>query len=221
MTTTKYFSLMRSTVSFSRKSRAWLYAGVLAIAGMTSLSSCSEYDLDEETPDNWGSSIYSYLAEHGQYRNMVSIINDISSTPGELDYKTILSKTGSKTLFVANDDAFDRFFKNNSWGVSSYKDLSLAQKKMLLFGSMINNSFQLNYLCNTEGNVKGVAMRRLSGLSVYDSIPRLTPDQLPENIYWQHLKDQPFVYCFKDLTRIPMIYFMQSFLDNNKITDDD
>ena len=49
MTTTKYFSLMRSTVSFSRKSRAWLYAGVLAIAGMTSLSSCSEYDLDEET----------------------------------------------------------------------------------------------------------------------------------------------------------------------------
>ena len=221
MTTTKYFSLMRSTVSFSRKSRAWLYAGVLAIAGMTSLSSCSEYDLDEETPDNWGSSIYSYLAEHGQYRNMVSIINDISSTPGELDYKTILSKTGSKTLFVANDDAFDRFFKNNSWGVSSYKDLSLAQKKMLLFGSMINNSFQLNYLCNTEGNVKGVAMRRLSGLSVYDSIPRLTPDQLPKNIYWQHLKDQPFVYCFKDLTRIPMIYFMQSFLDNNKITDDD
>lgn len=214
MMTTKYFSLTRSSMSFTRRTRLWLCAGAVALTGMASLSSCSEYDLDERTPDNWGSSIYSYLAGHGNYTNMARIIDD-------LGYRSVLDKTGSKTLFAADDDAFNRFYASNKWGVHSYQDLTEAQKRMLLFGAMINNSYQLNYLCNTEGNVKGVAMRRLSALSPYDSVPKLTPAEMPDNKYWQHLKSQPYVYCFKDLTYTPMIHFMENFLVNNKITNED
>lgn len=214
MMMTKYYSLMRSSMSFTRKTRLWLCAGAAALTGMASLSSCSEYDLDERTPDNWGSSIYSYLAEHGNYTNMAKIIDD-------LGYRSVLDKTGSKTLFAADDDAYSRFYASNKWGVRSYADLTEAQKRMLLFGAMINNSYQLNYLCNTEGNVKGVAMRRLSALSPYDSVPKLTPQEMPDNKYWKHLKSLPYVYCFKDLTYTPMIHFMENFLANNKITNDD
>jgi hypothetical protein len=52
----------------------------------------------------------------------------------ELGYREVLNKTGSKTLFVADDAAYERFFKKNDWGVRSYEGLSTAQKKLLLFG---------------------------------------------------------------------------------------
>jgi hypothetical protein len=63
----------------------------------------------------------------------------------------VLAKTGSKTMFVADDEAYERFFKNNSWGVRRYEDLTESQKKLLIFGSMIDNSIQLNNLSNVEG----------------------------------------------------------------------
>ena len=214
MIKTQYFSQKRRGLSFTGKACRLLLAGVTALAGMANLSSCSQYDLDERTPDNWGASIYSYLVDNGNYTNFSKIIDD-------LGYRSVLDKTGSKTLFAADDDAFKRFYANNKWGVHSYADLTVAQKRMLLFGAMINNSYQLNYLCNTEGNVKGVAMRRLSALSPYDSVPKLTPDEMPDNKYWRHLKTQPYVYCFKDLTYTPMIHFMENFLVNNKITNED
>ena len=212
----KYFSLSSGGTSLARHTRKRLGALALVMAGMTGLglSSCSEYDLDERTPSNWGNSIYSYLAGNGNYTNMTRIIDD-------LGYTAVLNKTGSKTLFVADDDAFARFYANNSFGVRSYEQLSEAQKRMLLFGAMINNSYQLNYLCNTEGPVEGACMRRLSALSPYDSVPRLRPEDMPDNKYWKHLKSQPFTYCFKDLTYIPMIHFMEKFLANNKITNED
>lgn len=212
----KHFSLSSGGTSLSRRTRQKLGTLALVMAGMSclGLSSCSEYDLDERTPSNWGNSIYSYLAGNGNYTNMTRIIDD-------LGYRAVLDKTGSKTLFVADDDAFARFYASNSFGVRSYEELSEAQKRMLLFGAMINNSYQLNYLCNTEGPVEGACMRRLSALSPYDSVPRLTPDAMPDNKYWKHLKSQPFVYCFKDITYVPMIHFMEKFMTNNKITNED
>ena len=63
----------------------------------------------------------------------------------DLNYQEVLGKTGSKTLFVADDAAYDRFYndKNNVFGVSCYEDLTEPQKKMLLFGNMLDNSIQL------------------------------------------------------------------------------
>ena len=103
------------------------------------MNSCSEYDLDERNPEGWGASIFSWLEENGNFTNTVRMIED-------LGYKEVLAKTGSKTLFVADDDAYERFFRNNSWGVRNYEQFSLSQKKLLLFGSMMDNSMQLNSL---------------------------------------------------------------------------
>ena len=67
------------------------------------------YDLDERTPDGWGASIYSWLDEQGNYTNTVQMID-------ELGYRDVLAKTGSKTLFVADDEAYAAFLPEQHLG---------------------------------------------------------------------------------------------------------
>lgn len=179
------------------------------------LSACDGYDLAENDPSWLGSSIYDYLKNDGNYTNMVRLIDD-------LNYSEVLAKTGSKTLFVADDAAFSRFYQTNSWGVHSYDGLSLAQKKLLLYGSMINNSCQVAYLSSSEGPTEGDCMRRLTATSEYDSVPVLRPSQMPDNPYWASYRESgnPIV-CMSDITAPPMIHFIEAFLTNKLITNED
>ena len=182
--------------------------------GGSLLTSCNEYDLDERTPEGWDQSIYGWLDKAGNFRNTVRIIDD-------LGYRDVLDKTGSKTLFVADDEAYDRFFKNNDWGVKSYEDLSLAQKKLLLFGSMIDNSFQVQALSSTEGPVEGNCMRRESSLSIYDSVAVMKRTDIPDAVYWQNYKNRDSLVVMHDMTAVPMIHFIERHMANKQITNDD
>ena len=195
---------------------ALLAMAALLIAFGSVMTSCDDgYTLGKEDPDWLGSSIYDYLKDNGSFTNTVRLIDD-------LGYASVLAKTGSKTLFVADDDAFVRFFKNNKWGVSSYEGLTLAQKKLLLYGSMINNSCQVAYLSSSEGPTEGDCMRRLTSQSEYDSIPLLAPSQMPETPYWQYYRDQnKTIPLMMDATTPPMIHFIETFLNNQLITNSD
>ncbi len=190
----------------------WIGIALIAAGG---LSACEGYDLADKEPSWLGSSIYDYLNDNGNYTNMVQMIED-------LGYKEVLAKTGSKTLFVADDQAFDRFFKSNDWGVHSYSELTLSQKKLLLYGSMINNSCQVAYLSSSEGPTEGDCMRRLTATSQYDSIPLLAPSKMPESPYWQYYKENnKTIPCMLDQTAPPMIHFIESFLENKLISNED
>jgi len=183
------------------------------------LLSCSGYDLDKITPSWLKSNIYDYLSTEGtgdgKYTNFVKLIDD-------LGYKDVLAKTGSKTLFVANDSAFNRFYANNAWSVKSYSGLSVAQKKMLLYGAMINNSFQIDMLSSTTGPVLGDCMRRLTASSVYDSVPLINLSEMPDNPYWTFYRNNSRnIVCMKDMTISPMIHFIEGFLSTKAITNDD
>ena len=190
---------------------------IALLVGVFVLSSCQQYDLDENTPEGWGNSIYSWLDEQGNFTNTVRMIND-------LNYQEVLGKTGSKTLFVADDAAYDRFYGDNPWGVKRYEDLSLAQKKMLLFGNMIDNSIQLNSLSTIQGKPlkEGQAMRRFSALSEYDTIPVLKTQDMPDNKYWKrHRESGKDMVCMEDGTAVPMLLFLEAQLSNNRITNED
>ena len=190
---------------------------IALLVGVFVLSSCQQYDLDEKTPEGWGNSIYSWLDEQGNYTNTVRMIND-------LNYQEVLGKTGSKTLFVADDAAYERFYSSNSWGVKRYEDLSLAQKKMLLYGNMIDNSIQLNSLSTIQGKPlkEGQAMRRFSALSAYDTIPVLKTLDMPDNKYWKrHRESGKDMVCMEDGSDVPMLLFLEAQLSNNRITNDD
>lgn len=174
-------------------------------------------DLLEDRAPGWlGSSIYDNLKNDGHFNYTARLIED-------LNYKNVLAKTGSKTLFVADDDAYDAFFKKNSWGVRNYEQLSKAQKRMLLFGSMINNSYQLNTLSSSEGPTEGDCMRRMTALSIYDSVPVLDTTEMPQTKYWNRFRatNRNKVVCMKDMTIPPMIHFIEYQLDRNRITNDD
>lgn len=194
-----------------------LAAGVLLVGG-SAFTACSEYDLDERNPEGWGSSIYSWLDEQGNYTNTVRMID-------ELGYREVLAKTGSKTLFVADDAAYERFYQNNKWGATSYGKLSLPQKKQLLFGSMLDNSMQLSILPSVQGTPpenEGQTMRRYASGSIYDSVTVIMPDQMPDNPYWKRHKEsgEPMV-CMKDNSVVPIVYFIEKLLVNKHITNDD
>lgn len=191
----------------------WIGLAVIAAGG---LSACSDgYDLAENDPSWLGSSIYDYLKSEGNYTNTVRLIDD-------LRYAEVLAKTGSKTLFVADDAAFARFYANNDWGVSSYGELTEAQKKLLLFGSMINNACQVAYLSSSAGPTEGDCMRRLTATSEYDSVPTLTAADMPDNPYWAFYRNRnTSIRCMSDITAPPMIHFIEDFLSNRLITNDD
>ena len=116
----------------SKFGRASLFALCLLLVG-GSLSSCKDwlddYKYDDEEPDWLGASIYDFLKEGSAghtYNNFVELIDSL----GE---KETLAHTGSNTLFVADDDAFARFYEDNPWGVKSVKEMTPAQRKVLLY----------------------------------------------------------------------------------------
>jgi len=210
--------------------------GLFALATIFGITSCRpDYDLDKRFPEWLGTSIFETLSEgfkgdstsgykNYEFTTFVKLIQDV---PG--DYENVLSKTGSKTLFVADDDAFARFFgpncpfkKSNGEPVQNYSELSLAQKRLILNGCMLNNVYQVAMLSSTEGPKLGDCMRRVSASDIYDSIPVLKPDKMPNTPYWSYLKDRAAgIPIMQDGTKKPMIFFVNKFLTSHRITDDD
>ncbi len=178
-------------------------------------NSCDVYDLDDQEPTWLGASIYNYLETDGRFDNFLQLVKD-------LDYVEVLSKTGSKTLFVATDEAFDRFYQNNPWGVRKYEDLSPGQKSLILNYGMINNAYLVDMLANYNngGFKEGAAMRRVTAVSVIDSVPFEQPSQLPDNAYWEHYR-QNGLYLLKDNTPLTLMYFTQKHMEQAMISDED
>ena len=115
-------------------------AGMLLLPCLC-VSCQDDYLYDDKAPENLGASIYDYLHDSGEFKYFVRLIDD-------LEYREVLSRTGSKTLFPANDKAFERFFQNNTFGVSSYEELTAAQKRKIMNTSMVNMAYLSEMLSN-------------------------------------------------------------------------
>ena len=201
----------------------WMIAACGLLIGTSALQGCKDDDVLTGQPSWLGNSIYERLEEDGNYKTMLKLIDDLGQ-------HEVLSHTGSKTLFAANDAAFDKWFDggNNSWGVDSYDKLSLAQKKLLLNNSMVNNAYLIELLSNGrpqgEDNhpEEGRTMRRLTATSVYDSVQIMRPDQMPNTEVWAKFKDNGrSIPILKDATAAPMIHFLPAFMKYNKFTNND
>lgn len=197
--------------------KSLLLRGALCIAGLTTFSCSDTYDLDTEQPSGLNT-IYGYMKKQGKFENVLHLIDD-------LGYAEVLAQTGSKTLFAADDDAFNEFYKSNEWGVSSYNQLSEAQKKLLLNSAMIDNPYPTSMLSTAEGPVKGEVCRRLSSMSIYDSVQVISTfsPELPQNEAWFNLRNaHSEIVLFKDNSGSnPMIHFTPKFLDSEQIESTD
>ena len=204
-----------SVAKFIRLCRLMMPVTLVAAAGMS--WSCSEKDELMDEPSWLGNSIYDRLQEDGNYSYTLRLIDDLGQ-------KDVLSQTGSKTLFVADDGVFNNFFSNNTWNVGRYEDLSEAQKKLLFNSSMVNNAYLIELLSNVSGDkpLEGQCMRRETAASVFDSISRILPAEMPNTPFWTRHKSEPNgIVLLRDNTSKPMIHFLPAFMKHNKITDED
>lgn len=210
--------------NFQRKKlcRHLLFRGALCVAGLAAFSCSDKYDLDSEQPSGLNS-IYGYIQQQENYTKCLRLIDDLGQTD-------IFSKTGSKTLFIADDDAFDRFFKSNDWGVSSYEELSLAQKKLLLNTAMVDNPLTTSMISTAGGSdnpVRGEVFRRATSTSLFDSVlvvPSSDPNGiLPDNDRFRNLRaNHENIVLFTDAsTSAPMLHFNSKFLSTNKLLSSD
>ncbi|MDR0505379.1 MAG: fasciclin domain-containing protein [Dysgonamonadaceae bacterium] len=183
---------------------------LFAVLANFCFASCEDdyiYDNKGEIPEGLNSSIYEYMEKDGKFTYFIRLIND-------LGYAEVLSRTGSKTLFPANDAAFERFFKNNEYGVGSYDALSLAQKKNIMNGSMLNMAYLANMLSNVSSSNdnaimgEGRAIRKRTDNSFLDSISFVVGNsaQFPENSYWNRFSNKG-LYLVDDETQRYMTFF--------------
>ncbi len=201
-----------------------LYGLCLAVISGGFVACKDSYDLDDEGnyPSWLGNSIYDELKNPNQevltgtFSNYVRLIED-------LGYAETLGRTGSKTVFPANDDAFNRFYANNQWGVKKYEDLTEAMKKQLLYSSMLDNAILIEMLSNVSFDAtsvrQGVAMKHTTGASVIDTITHVYgASGLPRNNhYWERFYDKG-IDMVMDATTPMMVHFTAEQLISNSIT---
>ena len=201
----------------------------LAVACGGFMACTDDYDLDDEGnyPSWLGGSIYEALKSPGNlsstqgsvltgtFSNYLRLIDD-------LGYAETLSKTGSKTVFPANDEAFERFYANNSWGVRRYEDLTEAMKRQLLYASMLDNALLVEMLSNVSDGatavIQGQALKHTTGANVIDTITRLRgkADMPVSNPYWEKYYDRG-IYMVMDATRPMMVHFTEEQMTSNNI----
>ncbi len=209
----------------SKLGRAFLVASLFFMGGMQ--QSCKDwlddYKYDDSEPEWLGASVYAFLQEgtpSHSYRNYVELIDSL----GE---KAALEKTGSKTLFVADDAAFERFYATNPWGVKSVAEMSVAQRKYLFYNTMLSNAVLLDMMPNTSESSTGDRLSRNTEFNVLDSVPVVHPDYYPEhpswptyNKYWDHFTDGKDSLKLA-LTSSSMVHFFDDYLKTNAISVSD
>lgn len=210
----------------SKFGSAALVALSMLITGSFTQSCTDDYPYDDpgNTPEWLGESIYDFLAgEHADgttYNNYLAIIDSL----GE---KEMLSKTGSKTLFVADDAAFERFYQNNRWGVKSVNDLSKAQMKVLLYSAMLNNAYLIDMMSSLPGNppTESSCLRRTTSLQAVDTIGYYTSDMLPKhrkfNKYWERFRAEnggTGLRLATDATDPMMVHFLRDYMKAKAVT---
>ena len=199
-------------------SKVGKYLGIACLSFVCAMfQSCrDEYYYDDREPDFIGSSIYDYLDGKGEFSYFLKVIND-------LDYKDVLQRTGSKTLFVADDAAFMKGIKEE-WGFDEYSQLTAAHKRMILYGAMLDNAYLLEMLSKMQSTgvnaepIPGQCLRQVTSASVTDTIGLFAYRDFPKNNpHWDAYKEQRIRLAL-DATQPMMLHFIEDQLYQKNIT---
>ena len=222
---------------------------LLTVCGLT-WSCKDEYFIDDEKPSWLNTSVYQYLQDHGHYTNYLKLLSDKAVNPTDSlgNYTVrplteVLNRTGSKTVFVATDEAWDAFYKKNAtlpesnpWhNATSYANLSTAQKKLLIHCSMLNNAIVMENLASSDGvgttpPTRGEYMRRFTDVMLTDTVSYVSAEDVPytyndnETNYWRRFRADrggKGIYLVTDSTANMMLHFTAEHMSKQAITDED
>ena len=233
---------MRMTNRLSKWSRqSSRMIGLMAACGL--MYACSdEFLLDDEKPSWLNESIYESLEKSGNFTTYLRLLADKDVNPeNATPLSEELKRTGSKTVFVANDAAWDAFFKKNAtlpkenpWHTAtSYENLTLAQKKLMIHTSMLNNAIVMENLASSEASgdnspTRGEYMRRFTDVAKTDTITYVAPEDLPitynpvDKDYWEKFRaSNKGIYLVTDSSLTMMLHFTREHMARNNINDND
>jgi uncharacterized surface protein with fasciclin (FAS1) repeats len=188
-------------------------------------SSCQDdYYYNDKEPDKTlvGNSIYDWLSDDGHFTYYLRIVESVQDAG--VNYTEVLKTTGTKTVFVADDAAFEAFFTDNPYGIRKFEDFTTSQKRAIFFSCMLNDAYLMEMLSSTPGSGgskpnQGQALRRTTSWSVLDSIPFEKGSGLPDNPYWEQYKDG--IYVVKDNSQWMMVHFLEPQMRMQNITAED
>ena len=201
--------------------KLFLYASLLCLG----LGSCTkDYVVPEGELPSWlGESIYKELQQpsqlQGSFTTYCKLIDD-------LGYSEVLSKTGSKTIFPANDEAFARFFAggNNKFGASSYEQLTRSQKAELLFSTMLDNAILIGTLSNKQNAqgsmLQGQLVKHATNMRLTYAVTPFAPEAMPaNNKYYSRFQNAGrSMFAVFDNTVAPMVHFTGEYMLKNNMT---
>ena len=178
------------------------------------------YNDKEPGEDKLGKSIYDFLEHDGNFTNYLRLVNSVQDAG--TNYAEVLSKTGTKTVFVADDEAYEAFFNDNPYGIRKFEDFTEAQRRAILFSGMLDDAYLMEMLANTPGNPpnKGQAMRRYTSWQVLDNVKYETAAQLPDNPSWMPYREQG-IYILNDNSQWTMVHFLDAQMRANDVTPED
>ncbi len=176
------------------------------------LNSCKDdYFYDDEAPGWLGNNIYEYLESRGNYTSYLALVQD-------LGYEETLRRTGSKTLFPANDEAYADYFRRkgmNGSGADFVRSLSESQKRYMFNSTMLNMAYLSNMLANVssgaDGLGEGTAVRRSSSVTYLDSVPWLSYDKMPKTRFWERFEKKGGTYLADNGDRMSVFFTPQYF----------
>lgn len=194
----------------------------LALTGLMTSCVDKNEEVDADQKPSWlHGSIYEELKNPTSDR-LTGTFNTYLHLVDDLGYAETLNRTGSKTVFPANDEAFERFFSSNDWGVTDYNQLTESQKKLLLYSSMLDNALLVDMLSNvssgTNNIVRGMAVKHPTNMSVTDTVTHIYgPADMPNNKYWTKYYAKG-IDVVRDATTPMMVHFTREQMVNNNIT---
>lgn len=200
--------------------KLFLYLSIFGLG----VTSCTQ-DLavpEGELPEWLGASLYEELKNpkslDGTFNTYLKLVDDCG-------YAEVLGKTGSKTLFPANDAAFEEFFKdgNNRFHKSSYDQLTQAEKAQLLYSSMLDNAILVGNLSTKDfgGNLsQGMVVKHPTNITLLQSVEPLFSHNMPKNNryfnYW--INKTKSINALYDDTKSPMVHLTGEYMLNNAMT---
>ncbi|MBO4905759.1 MAG: hypothetical protein J5486_01835 [Bacteroidaceae bacterium] len=234
---------------FSARSKRTARLLLVAMACGLTWACQDDFKYDDEKPSWLSTSIYEGLEARGNFSTYLQLLNDpVVNEEGVSSLRDVLSKTGSKTVFVANDEAWQNFFNHNAtlpvtnpWhNATSYQNLSTSQKLLLIHTSMLNNAIVMENLASSDGNqqnspTRGEFMRRYTDYVLTDTVTYLPPSELPfsystvDDDYWARFRvagareNSNYVgaYLLNDDSRSMMLHFTSEHMTKHDVTDED
>lgn len=188
-----------------------------------------------EKPDYTKVTIYDVLKAEGNFSNMIRLLDDTQnavwlSSPSLENEDDHIREVVDLTLFVANDEAFTRFYSNNPWGVLRYEDFTDQQKNLLCKSAILRGAFQKHMLSKMVSSTiydddlnmrypsyafvgKGKILKQKTALSELDGLHEYTTNEsiqnsIPSNSYWNALRNQNQLLLATDQNRPYQVLFL-------------